>query len=140
MTGADATSGKTGDDVDKIRDIIFGTQMREYAARFAEMEAVVAAKLERMAKEFEQRFDGLERAVRERADQLKRELDTEASRRADEVADAKRQLGSSLERSQAEVTTLLRAESDRLEQRKVTSEDLARLFSELSRQLTQNGQ
>jgi len=139
-------TAETPDDVDKIRDIIFGGQMREYAARFQELEKEVADSLQRMSKELDKRFEKLERALQVRTDGLNEKLKLEASQRSadlDElhegVAAEYEALTTRIEKTRAELIKALQADTARLDRQKVTSKDLAQLFTDLARQIKQNG-
>ena len=66
--------------VDQIRDIIFGGQMRDYERRFDELEERSKREAERARAEFIKRFESIEQLLKDQADkhalQLKK-LDTE---------------------------------------------------------------
>lgn len=76
--------GTHADDVDKIRNIIFGDQMREYAGRFDQMERDIESTVERLSKRLEDRFGKLERSIASKLEQLQSKLAKEAEKRKDE--------------------------------------------------------
>src|SRR5712692_4010154 len=57
-----ATNGDTAEvaNVDKIRDILFGSQMRDYEKRFARMEDRLAKDAAALREDLKKRFDALE--------------------------------------------------------------------------------
>ena len=52
------------DNVNKIREIIFGSQMRSYEQRFEELENALTLEISRMKNELDLRLDSLEKLVR----------------------------------------------------------------------------
>lgn len=67
--------------VDKIRDILFGGQMRDYARRFETMERRITAEAERLAGDIDKRLDNLEGFVRKELDMLSERLAQEKQER-----------------------------------------------------------
>ena len=60
------TSGKDeGANVDKIRDILFGTQMRDFEKRFSRLEETVAKQMETMREDMTKRLDTLSSFVQQ---------------------------------------------------------------------------
>ncbi len=60
----------TAGNVDKIRDIIFGGQMKEYESRFLRLEEMVRAEMNDVRETTRQRLDSLEAVVRRELDEL----------------------------------------------------------------------
>ena len=56
------------DNVNKIREIIFGSQMRSYEQRFEELENALTLEISRMKNELDLRLDSLEKLVRNEID------------------------------------------------------------------------
>ena len=149
---------RTEDDVDKIRDIIFGGQMREYAAQFEKLEMHVKQAIESMAKQMTDGLEKMEQTIKAKTAaldmQLKKHGESVAAQlgERDKVIDEQleaideslnatyEELTAALEKSQAQLARNLAADAKRLERDKVESKDLAQLFIELGRQLKQNGQ
>ncbi len=79
----DAQLGEAGIDqsVEKIRDIIFGGQMRDYSRRFEALERRIAAESERLARDVENRLENLEAFVRKEFDMLSERLGQEKAER-----------------------------------------------------------
>ena len=79
-----------GDDVennvDQIREILFGGQMRDYESRFADLENQLVQRMERMGAEFEKRIERLNTYAKREIDKLSERIKSE---RKDRVADIK---------------------------------------------------
>ena len=60
----DLAAEQTAGSVDKIRDILFGTQIKSYEARFARLEESIARDLAEMKDAASRRFETLESFVR----------------------------------------------------------------------------
>ena len=76
--------------VDKIRDILFGGQMRDYDQRFAELEKRLGQSIDRLGRDIEKRIDRLDSYARREIDKLTDQLKTE---KKDRIADGKRGAG-----------------------------------------------
>jgi len=68
--------------VDQIRDILFGGQMRDYERRFQELNERLAADFEGLRQDQERRFAQLDKRLDEQIDKLGRALRQEATDRA----------------------------------------------------------
>ena len=73
--------------VDKIRDILFGSQMRDYDKRFARLEERLIKEANDLRDETRRRFDGLESFIRSELAALSDRVRNDASRR-DELNEA----------------------------------------------------
>lgn len=73
--------------VDKIRDILFGGQMRDYEKRFAALEKRLADSIERTARDMDKRLDRLDSFTRREFEKLAEQLKAE---RKDRGADNKK--------------------------------------------------
>jgi hypothetical protein len=81
-TPADAISSA---DIDQLRDVIFGAQIREYERRFARMEERLAKELAGVREEVRDRHTALERYVRDELESITVDLRaSQQSRAADE--------------------------------------------------------
>lgn len=76
--------------VDKIRDILFGGQMRDYDQRFAELEKRLGQSIDRLGRDIEKRIDRLDAYARREIEKLTDQLKTE---KKDRIADGKRGAG-----------------------------------------------
>lgn len=151
------------DDVDKIRDIIFGSQMREYSTRLAQLEENVGKKIDKLSGDLDKRFEQLTQRlstekserkdaivtmrgqVREVEKQLKAKLaaaDDRVSAEVDEIHgvldEGHKDLSSLLEKARVELTKDFTSELEKLERQKAGSKDLAQLFAEMAQSLKQD--
>ena len=111
----------TTENVDRIREILFGSQMREYAQRFTQLEERLLRETSDLKTEVRRRLDSLEAYTRQEIDALSDRLKTERSERTETI-----------ERISLEADKAARA----LERRLVQSDDqVSRELREL-RQLT----
>lgn len=80
----------SGDDidgnVDKIRDILFGGQMRDYEGRFADLEKRLSQQIDRMGAELDKRIERLNTYAKREVDKLTERVKAE---RQDRIADNK---------------------------------------------------
>jgi seryl-tRNA synthetase len=76
-----------GGSVDKIRDILFGSQMRDYDKRFARLEERLIKEASDLRDENRRRFDGLESFIRSELSALSDRVKNDAYRR-DELNEA----------------------------------------------------
>lgn len=124
---AEAHGGGNGADqnVDQIRDILFGGQMREYERRFQELAQRLEQEAARVRAEVEKRFAALEKRFDEHVDKLTRTLRQESGDRATAVADlearnlqalrtARTEIGASVDRLQQELEAAGERERDGL--------------------------
>ena len=92
--------------VDQIRDILFGGQMRDYERRFDELDERTKREAERARAEFIKRFESIEQLLKEQADkhaaQLKK-LDTELKASAEAAAVSSDRLAKALRSELADV-------------------------------------
>lgn len=103
--GNQAANTESEHNVDKIREIIFGGQMRDYQRRFDEMEAALSGATERLRQDFAARMDSLESFVQREMELLGERLLGERRERAEEreqlntdLAETRRRLEESLNR------------------------------------------
>lgn len=71
----------TGGNIDKIRDILFGTQMREYDKKFQRLELRMLKEISGVRQETKDRMDTLENFVKQEIDTLSGRLKTEQNDR-----------------------------------------------------------
>lgn len=88
------------DDVDKIRDIIFGQQMRVYSERFDRLESRLSEEAQRISQQSEQRFNELQTELTARLDGIAKSLNEESDRRESEGEE----LRQSLQKTRNEMT------------------------------------
>ena len=73
--------------VDKIRDILFGSQMRDYDSRLDAMEKRILQTMERNTRDLERRIERLDKYARREVEKLSEQIKAE---RKDRVADTKK--------------------------------------------------
>jgi hypothetical protein len=74
-----------GENINKIRDILFGSQMREYEKRFSRVEERLLKELSNLRDEVKKRLDTLEAHVKNEVDSLNGLLKVEQDKRAQSV-------------------------------------------------------
>lgn len=90
--GNPATEKGEGANVDKIRDILFGSQMRDYEKRFARLEESVTKALDTLRDDTTKRLDTLGSFVQQEVESLSLRIKSEKSERAEGVKDLSREL------------------------------------------------
>jgi hypothetical protein len=78
--------------IDKIRDILFGNQMRDYDRRFSRLEERLQRENAELKEEIRKRLDSLETYIRNEVDALSTRLKTEQDERGDSVKELGREL------------------------------------------------
>ncbi|ANO52469.1 hypothetical protein [Woeseia oceani] len=86
---ADATD-EANANVDKIRDILFGGQMRDYEQRFTTLEKRLSQNIENVGKDLERRIERLDTFAKREIEKLSEQIKTE---RKDRIADSKQGSG-----------------------------------------------
>jgi chromosome segregation ATPase len=89
--GEPETAETTGN-VDKIRDILFGSQMRDYEKKFGRLEARLAGETAELREEIKRRFASLEAYVKNELAALADQLKLEKGERAEANKDLAREL------------------------------------------------
>lgn len=143
-----AEEPREGQNVDKIRDILFGAQMRDYDKRFARLEDRLIKDAEALREEMRKRLDALESYVKQEAEALGQRLKTEKSERGEAVKDLGRELRESAKGIEKKIAQLdddfnagqgeLRAKI--LEQFKALSTEIKESHKTLSAALNQEAQ
>jgi DNA repair exonuclease SbcCD ATPase subunit len=82
---------REGQNVDKIRDILFGSQMRDYEKRFVRLEERLAKASDALRDDLKKRFDSLESFVQQEMEALGQRLKTEKSERAEALKELTRE-------------------------------------------------
>lgn len=131
------------DNIDKIRDIIFGGQMRDYDRRFSRLEERLIKDSADLRSETTRRLEDLEQFVRSELEVLTKRLSGDSNSHTESIhklSDAMRETAQSFERKISEFDeNHNRAESDLRQQllnlSKNFSEDLQRVQQESSAKL-----
>lgn len=87
---AKGTADEADENVDKIRDILFGGQMRDYEQRFNTLEKRLTDSIERTSNDLERRIERLDTFVRRELEKLAEQLKAE---RKERIADGKKGAG-----------------------------------------------
>lgn len=126
--------------VDKIRDILFGSQMRDYESRFARLEETLIKETAETRESSRRRFDQLENYIRREFEALQARLKAERDERSDGLNNQTRELkdlGESLSRRirdlddrETEVERNLR--NDLLQQARDLTEEIRAKHDELA--------
>jgi methyl-accepting chemotaxis protein len=74
---------REGANVDKIRDILFGSQMRDYDKRFTRLEERLAKAADALRDDLKKRFDSLESFVQQEVESIHQRLKAEKAERMD---------------------------------------------------------
>jgi hypothetical protein len=82
---------REGANVDKIRDILFGSQMRDYDKRFGRLEERLAKAADALRDDLKKRFDSLESFVQQEVESLHQRLKTEKAERVETLKDLTRE-------------------------------------------------
>ncbi|HVY91538.1 MAG TPA: hypothetical protein VHA14_02270 [Bryobacteraceae bacterium] len=78
--------------VDKIRDILFGSQMRDYESRFARLEEALVKETMEIRESSRRRFDQLETYIRSEFENVQSRLKAERDERTDNAGQLGREL------------------------------------------------
>ena len=83
---------REGANVDKIRDILFGSQMRDYDKRFMRLEERLAKAADALRDDLKKRFDSLESFVQQEVESIHQRLKTEKSERVEAIKELAREM------------------------------------------------
>ncbi len=83
--------GESGASVDKIRDIIFGSQIKNYEARFARLEQDLIRETAELKDSMRKRFESIESFFKAETEALAARLRAETEERASHVAKVERE-------------------------------------------------
>lgn len=159
----DNDADSNADDVDKIRDIIFGGQMREYAERFERLEKAIIARVDRLSSDMDKRLDqlstkltaekderkasnsALKAQIRDSEKEMKAVIAESGSGWAAEAVELhntmvaeSEELAELIEKTKAQLITSIQDEVGRLDAQKLATANLADLFADISRELKQD--
>jgi len=141
-----AADGTTGSgNVDKIRDILFGNQIRDYERELSHLEDRVMEEIGYLREESNIRFDRLEGYVHQEFESLNGRLQSERNDRrkmekdlADEFAGNTRLLSEEIGRKYNEINGAVDRMADALRKQKVDRTELSSLLSELAQRLAED--
>jgi predicted transcriptional regulator len=149
--GAEGEASEAAGSVDKIRDILFGVQMRDYDKRFAGVEERLSRELAALKDETTRRFDALQASMREALDNIGQRLTTEQETRTNTVqalghdlgrqlSDQGQQITSELVRRFDELSASLERQAGALRHEKTDRATLAALLTEMAQRLNSGRQ
>jgi hypothetical protein len=132
------------ENVDRIREIIFGTQMREYGQRFAQLEERLLRETGELKTEVRRRLDSLEAYTRQEVEALSKRLGAERNERVEatdrlsrDAADSNRSFERRLSQSDEQVSNDMRELRQLLlDRHRALSDELTQCLSKL--ELLQN--
>jgi uncharacterized phage infection (PIP) family protein YhgE len=87
-----AAKAQGGESLEKVRDILFGSQSREYEKRLARLEERLVKEAADLRDEFRKRFDSLEVYTRKEVESLAARLKTEHDQRTESAKEISREL------------------------------------------------
>jgi len=134
-----------GTNVNKIRDILFGSQMRDYEQRFARVEERLAKATDNLREEMKKQVNSLESFTRQELESLSQRLKTEKGDRAHSLEEIAREFRENLKALETRLadgeeqvaTTQSDIRSRVLEQAKTFSAELEKLQGEIASSLDQ---
>lgn len=115
MESSLAEEHAAGTNLDKIRDILFGAQVRDHERRFTKLEAQLLAEAAQLRNDLKERFASLEQYIRKEVDNVTERLTTEEQSRTDAVGRLTTELHT-LAGALQETVDQLREQSDRTHQ------------------------
>jgi DNA repair exonuclease SbcCD ATPase subunit len=103
-----ATNGelREGANVDKIRDILFGSNMREYEKRFARLEEKLTKSSEALREDLKKRFDSLETYVRDEIESINQRIKAEKGERSESLKELTRETRDSSKTAEKKLSQL----------------------------------
>lgn len=95
-----------GGNLDKVRDILFGSQMRDYEKRFARLEERLVKECSSLREDTRKRLDTLEDHIKTEIDSLLERLRAEQNQRNESVNNLAEELRSLIKSSERKITQL----------------------------------
>lgn len=126
--------------LDKVRDILFGAQSRDYEKRFARLEDRLLKEAADLRNDLKQHFDSLEMYVKKEVELLTNHMKSEQNERLESNKELGRELGALSKQIQARMTQLdnqsMQGQRDLrqqiLEQHKSLSQDMIQKSADLT--------
>ena len=129
-------------ELDKVRNILFGRQVKDYEKRFAELESSLNDMITKISNTVEKRMDQLEVDFNERETILKESLQNTGNDFSEKLSDFQSDMdnisaviGTDLAQMKGELRAELATENDQLSSDKTDRESLAMMFDEMSMRL-----
>ncbi|MEZ4700681.1 MAG: hypothetical protein R2834_10160 [Rhodothermales bacterium] len=93
-------------ELEKVRSILFGEQIRAYESRLAQVEGVLNGRIDALRGDMMERFDAMEASIKALAGRLEERLDGEGAQRAGSDAERRAEIAEVGNRLQAAEETL----------------------------------
>ncbi len=151
--------------LNQIRDILFGAQVRQYDDQFSRLESQFDEKIKQMRQEMVQQFDDIKKMLGQTSTDMTERLNTEKQQRSDSqsefsntLRDTSKELQSRIDQGEQDIKTLMSEQLTRLRKemndqhqaavtaaekmiaelktQKADSQDLSSLFAEISSRLS----
>jgi len=129
-------------ELDKVRNILFGRQVKAYEERFSELEASLNNMITELTKTVERRLDELESDLNEREQAIKRSMQDADANSSQGFSDIRGDmdsltaaLGTDLAQTKGELRSELSKVNTKLSSDKTDREALAMMFDEMSMRL-----
>ncbi|HWQ35178.1 MAG TPA: hypothetical protein VNQ79_20200 [Blastocatellia bacterium] len=134
--------------LDKVRDILFGVQMRDYEKRFGQLEERLIREAGVLREEVRKRFDSLENFIKSEIEALTDQLKSERDERSSSVRELTRELRDLTkstekkdEQFEAQLTRTSRdLRQQILDQSKLLTEEIQTKYSEMTASLSREAQ
>lgn len=131
------------ENVDKIRDILFGNQMRDYERKFARLEERIMKEVTRLREESSKRFDDLETYLNKEVESLDNRLKNEQNARSEAEKDLTDELSKTFKHLEKKMTdmddqfnnTTRDLRQQILDQSKILSLEIGKKYDETSQAL-----
>jgi exonuclease VII large subunit len=127
------------EDIDKIREILFGAQVREHQRRFAALDKQLQAEAENIRKETKKRFDALDKELEKQVAELTAWIEEETEERiaslnalTAELEGTARSLSAELTRSHKDAMKALDNAVKQLTKEKTDRVALSTMFTEFA--------
>jgi len=99
-------SVSSGGNVDQIRDILFGSQMKDYERKFSRLEERILKEVSRLKEDSNRRFDSLETFINREVELLSDKLKSEKNNRDNAVKELAVELNNTAKALEAKLNTL----------------------------------
>lgn len=134
--------------LDKVRDILFGVQMRDYDKRFSQLEERLMREAALLREDVRKRFDALENYIKNEIEAVSERLKTERDERNSNVKELTRELRdltkSTEKKNETFDTHLTKTQRELrqqiLDQSKSLTDDIQSKYAEMSAALTREAQ
>ena len=99
-------TASAGGNVDQIRDILFGSQMKDYERKFSRLEERILKEVSRLKDDNNKRLDSLEAFIKKEIESLSDKLKSEKSDRSDSIKELAVELAGSTKALEKKINAL----------------------------------